>query len=123
MQQYFLVFLLVLLGALGASSVLTPIVRRAALRWGAMDTPDARKIHTSPIPRLGGLAIWIALWAAALLATRAIPPDQMLIPSSSLPELAGIFAGATVVLVIGMTDDRLGEMRPATKLVGQFVAC
>ncbi|HEX6513612.1 MAG TPA: MraY family glycosyltransferase, partial [Chloroflexota bacterium] len=81
------------------------------------------KIHSSPIPRLGGLAIWVAVWMVALLATRYVPGDLRLFPFSSLPELAAIFAGATVILVLGMADDRKGEMSPFTKLVVEFVAC
>jgi UDP-GlcNAc:undecaprenyl-phosphate/decaprenyl-phosphate GlcNAc-1-phosphate transferase len=88
-----------------------------------MDAPGERKIHTSPIPRLGGLAIWIALWAVALIAARSIPSDSVVGPSSTIPELAAIFAGATVILLVGMADDRRGGMTPFAKLTGQFVAC
>jgi len=120
-QSYYLVFLVVLFGSLAASTVLTPLVRSAAVRWGAMDHPAERKIHSSPIPRLGGLAIWIALWVAALLAARAIPSDARVVPASTIPELAAIFAGATVILFVGMADDRRGGMTPIAKLAGQIV--
>ena len=45
----------------------TPIVRHLAIRWGAMDAPDARKVHHGVIPRLGGLAIFIGYIAALLI--------------------------------------------------------
>ncbi|MHB8620733.1 MAG: MraY family glycosyltransferase [Chloroflexota bacterium] len=93
------------------------------MSWGAIDEPSTRKIHRAPIPRLGGLAIWIALWGAALLAAKVVPPDSLLTPSSALPAISAIFAGATVILIVGMADDRRGGMTPLTKLVGQFVAC
>jgi UDP-GlcNAc:undecaprenyl-phosphate GlcNAc-1-phosphate transferase len=122
-HAYYVFFLLALLGALLVSAVGTPIVKQVALRWGAIDQPAQRKIHTSPIPRLGGLAMWVALWAAALAGARLMPADYILTPSSSLPELGAIFAAATVILAIGMSDDSRGGMRPFTKLVFQFVAC
>ncbi len=123
MQSYYVLFLLALLGALVVAAAATPLVRLLAVRWGAIDVPGERKIHVSPIPRLGGLAIWTAVWVAALVAVRLLPTDRRLTPSSSLPELGAVFAAATVILLVGMTDDRRGEMRPFTKLVFQFVAC
>ena len=123
MRQYYVLFLLALVGALVVSTVATPLVRAFAMRWGAMDQPGERKIHTSPIPRLGGLAIWLGLWAAAILAARSIPRDSVVFPASTLPELGAIFGGASIILVVGMTDDRLGGMRPLTKLAGQIAAC
>ena len=122
MQQYFILFLGALLGALAVSAIATPAVRALAPRWGAMDKPGERKIHASPIPRLGGLAIWIALWASALVVLRMVPSDATLRASGSLPELACILGGATIILFLGLTDDSRGEMRPLTKLVGEFVA-
>ncbi len=123
MRPYFVLLVLALLGALVISTALTPVVRRLAVGWGTMDNPSERKIHASPIPRLGGLAIWLALWIAALASVRFIPGGTTMDPTSTLPELAGIFAAATVIMLVGITDDRRGEMSPATKLVFQFVAC
>ncbi|MDE3077053.1 MAG: undecaprenyl/decaprenyl-phosphate alpha-N-acetylglucosaminyl 1-phosphate transferase, partial [Chloroflexota bacterium] len=123
MQSYYVLFLVVFLGALFGSAALTPFVRWFAVRWGAMDLPNHRKVHSSPIPRLGGLAIWLAVWVSALLAARSVPGDHRVAPQSALPELAAIFAAASVILVVGMADDRRGRMGPATKLIGQFVAC
>ncbi|HLG69024.1 MAG TPA: MraY family glycosyltransferase [Chloroflexota bacterium] len=123
MRLYFVPLLVALLGALMVSMALTPLVRALAVRWGAIDNPSARKVHISPIPRLGGLAIWIALWSTALLVVRFLPGDRRLAPPASLPELAGIFAGATIILIVGMTDDRRGELTPFAKLAGQVAAC
>ncbi|MGE5644150.1 MAG: hypothetical protein ACM336_00020 [Acidobacteriota bacterium] len=44
--------------------MLTPLVRNLALRYGWVDQPGERKIHASPIPRTGGIAIAIAYMAA-----------------------------------------------------------
>lgn len=123
MSQYYIFFLLALVGALVVSTLSTPVVRTLAVRWGVMDQPAERKLHSSPIPRLGGLAIWLGLWAAALLAVRSIPADALLAPSSSMPELGAIFGGGTVILLVGVLDDRLGGMSPLVKLAGQIGAC
>jgi UDP-GlcNAc:undecaprenyl-phosphate GlcNAc-1-phosphate transferase len=88
-----------------------------------MDKPNERKIHLSPVPRLGGLAIWLALWTSALAAIRLLPGDKTVVPASTIPELAAIFGAASVILLVGMTDDRRGGMTPLAKLAGQFVAC
>jgi len=122
-RQYFVLLLLALLGALLVSTLLTPLIRRVAVSWGALDNPSSRKIHLSPIPRLGGLAIWSALWTVAFLAVRMLPDDGRIDFPGTLPELGGIFAGASVILLVGMADDRRGEMGPLTKLAGQIVAC
>jgi UDP-GlcNAc:undecaprenyl-phosphate/decaprenyl-phosphate GlcNAc-1-phosphate transferase len=51
--------------------VLTPLCRILAARWGLVDEPDTvRKFHTKPIPRIGGVAIFIAYLVAA------VTPDQ-----------------------------------------------
>jgi UDP-GlcNAc:undecaprenyl-phosphate GlcNAc-1-phosphate transferase len=52
--------------ALVASYLLTPHVKRLAIRAGALDKPDARKVHTQPTPRMGGLAIYAGFLLAVL---------------------------------------------------------
>ena len=53
------VFVIVIVTLL-ASLILVPIVKKVATHVGAMDEPNARKIHKVPMPRLGGLAIYLA---------------------------------------------------------------
>ena len=53
--------------ALVASWVLVPPTKQLAWRIGAIDYPNERSIHTVPTPRLGGLAILVAVLAAGLL--------------------------------------------------------
>jgi len=82
--------------ALVASLGLTVPVRRLALRYGMVDHPGPRKVHASPIPLLGGIAIYLGFVLAVLL-TRHGPFQQ---------QVAGILAGATLVAVVGFLDDR-----------------
>lgn len=81
--------------ALVASLGLTVLVRPLALRWGMVDQPGPRKVHTKPMPLLGGIAIYLAFVLGLLLALRSAPVQQV----------AGILAGATLLALIGLLDD------------------
>lgn len=87
----------------------TPIVFRLARRWGAMDAPCDRKVHTCSMPRMGGLAIY-AGFIAAVLATQTIDA-----------KLAGILIGCTIIVLLGIVDDIKG-LSPKVKLAGQTLA-
>jgi UDP-GlcNAc:undecaprenyl-phosphate GlcNAc-1-phosphate transferase len=84
-------FLVALLASLG----LTVPVRRLALRYGMVDNPGPRKVHVSPIPLLGGIAIYLGFVLAVLLTHHRVPQQQV----------AGILAGATLLAVVGLLDD------------------
>ena len=103
--------LLISLLALLVAAVVTPIVRRLALFTGTVDQPATRKIHPSPIPLLGGLAIYAGFALSLLWAS-----DQ-----TFLTQLAGVLVGATLVSVIGVWDDRWG-LSPWIKLAVQGLA-
>jgi UDP-GlcNAc:undecaprenyl-phosphate GlcNAc-1-phosphate transferase len=99
-------FLLSLVAALA----LTPLVRRAALRFGALDAPDGRlKVQAMPVPTLGGLAIFGAV-ALALLATT--PPG---------PVPLALLGGGGLLVATGWLDD-LGRLPLAAKLGAQSAA-
>lgn len=107
MPTIVLIFFASLLFAVGA----TPIARRVAVLLGILDQPNARKIHTSPVPLLGGVAIYVAFLAALLLFSDAFYVNQVI----------GILLGATWVSFLGIWDD-WRTLRPALKLLGQFLA-
>ncbi len=104
--------------ALILSLLLTPLVKKLGIKLGAMDIPDARKMHHSPIPRTGGLAIFVAAMATAgiagLLKTSV---SELMIMND---EVLFFLAGALVVFGIGLFDDfhRLG---PWTKFAFQLI--
>jgi UDP-GlcNAc:undecaprenyl-phosphate GlcNAc-1-phosphate transferase len=91
----------------------TPLARALALRAGALDRPDARKLHDRPLPAWGGTAIIVGFLVAALAAGAA---HQM-----PLRSLAGILAGALFVALIGLVDDRI-DLPAGLKLVLQIVS-
>jgi UDP-GlcNAc:undecaprenyl-phosphate/decaprenyl-phosphate GlcNAc-1-phosphate transferase len=99
-------------------------LRRAAPRWGLVDQPGERKIHASPIPLGGGLAIWcgiviplaIAQLVAWLVNSGSISAE--LVPEILRPHLAGfeeqsfrllgLLIAATLVMILGLADDLVG---------------
>jgi len=94
--------------ALIASLFLTAPVRQLALRVGMVDQPGPRKVHLTPMPLLGGLAMYCGVVLAVLIA----------MPASARLQSAGIFIGATLVAFVGALDDR-GMLHHQVKL---FVA-
>jgi UDP-GlcNAc:undecaprenyl-phosphate GlcNAc-1-phosphate transferase len=103
-------WLVIFLGALAIALVMTPVARAVAVRVGMVDRPAPRKLHTRPIPLLGGLALYLAVLLALLLFEGRY----------NLPQLAGILAGATAISFLGIWDDHWG-MRPLIKLAGQVL--
>jgi UDP-GlcNAc:undecaprenyl-phosphate/decaprenyl-phosphate GlcNAc-1-phosphate transferase len=79
-----------------ASLILVVPVRAFALRVGMVDLPGPRKVHLTPIPLLGGLAIYAGVVLAVLLAFNGPARAQ----------IAGILIGATLVAGVGILDDR-----------------
>jgi len=104
MTTYMLIFATALAFAVGG----TPIARKLAPRLGMLDQPSARKLHTRPMPLLGGVAIYSAFVLALLFFE-----DRFYVP-----QLVSIFVGATWVSFLGIWDDRWG-LRPLLKLAGQ----
>ena len=95
--------------AFGIVVLLTPAVGGMARLLGAVDRPDARRLNRRPIPRLGGLAIFLGI----------VVPSLAFLDLSG--ETRGVLLGAAVATVVGAVDDFRG-LSPPTKLAGQFVA-
>jgi len=88
----------------------TPLVKALAYKIGAIDVPkDNRRMHKKPIPRLGGLAIFLAF----LLATVVFADIDR--------ELRGILLGSAIIVVLGILDDSMA-LRALPKFIVQIVA-
>jgi UDP-GlcNAc:undecaprenyl-phosphate GlcNAc-1-phosphate transferase len=109
-------YLVTLLLAAALCYVVTPFVRTLALRFGAVAQIRTRDIHTTPTPRWGGLAMWIAM-----ALTFAMVNHLSLVGKSFGRESLGIFLAATLLVAIGLVDDRF-ELDALTKLAGQALA-
>ena len=88
---------------------MTPPVKRFAERIGAVDQPSERRINKVPIPRMGGLAIFLGFVLTVLL----------FVPLST--QVTGILLGAVIIAVMGAVDD-IVSLNAWIKLLGQIVA-
>lgn len=109
-------YLVTLLLAAALCYVITPFVRTLAIKVGAVAHIRTRDTHTTPTPRWGGLAMWIAM-----AFTFAIVNHLSLVGKSFGRETVGIFLAATLLVAIGLVDDRF-ELEALTKLAGQALA-
>jgi UDP-GlcNAc:undecaprenyl-phosphate GlcNAc-1-phosphate transferase len=89
--------------------LLTPAVGGMARLLGAVDRPGGRRLHSRPIPRLGGLALFFGVMVPCLAFLKL----------SS--ETRGLLLGMTVATVVGAVDDFRG-LRPLEKFAGQIAA-
>ena len=110
------------LAAAVISLLLTPIVRAVVRRGGIVDTPNHRRVNTTPVPRGGGLAVVVAFLAVGgglVLFNEQIGP--MPSPRSiSGGELLALFLGGALAALIGAIDDRF-DLRARSQLLGQVV--
>ncbi len=102
--------------ALGMALILTPVVIAFARRTGALDKPDARKVHVRPIPRIGGIGIYAAFMVSILvqLVFVELTPEFMM-------SLIGLMVGGTIIVAIGIVDDYC-DLPAKVKLLGQILA-
>jgi UDP-GlcNAc:undecaprenyl-phosphate GlcNAc-1-phosphate transferase len=107
MTPYLLIAFSALLLAIGS----TPIMRRLALRYAVVDAPSGRKIHATPVPLLGGAAIYLSFVLVLIFFGDRFYINQVV----------GIFVGATFMSLMGVVDDRWG-LGSYIKLLGQLLA-
>ena len=106
--------------ALGTTLVMTPIVRRLAVRFGAVVQPsdDPRRVHTRALPTLGGAAMFVGFLAAMAVASQMSDFKDLFSTNS---EPFGLLLGAGVMFVVGALDDLI-DVSPPAKLAGQILA-
>jgi UDP-GlcNAc:undecaprenyl-phosphate/decaprenyl-phosphate GlcNAc-1-phosphate transferase len=86
-----------------------PLLARLASKWGIVDQPGGRKVHAAPIPRIGGLAMALGVFAAAFIAIDLQAQDRWFL----------IAAG--VLVAFGAMDDRF-DLDYRVKFIGQLLA-
>jgi UDP-GlcNAc:undecaprenyl-phosphate GlcNAc-1-phosphate transferase len=99
-------------------TALTALARAIAPRFGLVDKPGGRKAHKAPTPLGGGMAIWattgvvLGLGAVSLPFLASILPPDIAIHLGGLrergPQLLGLYGLATIIMVMGLVDDRVG---------------
>jgi UDP-GlcNAc:undecaprenyl-phosphate/decaprenyl-phosphate GlcNAc-1-phosphate transferase len=100
-----------------ASLVTTPLLRAIVVRLGWFDVPVDRKVHSTPTPTFGGIALYVSLFAAFVAA--------MLLPSLRdtfrFSEAFGLLVGGLIVLILGVLDDH-HDLPQLPRLAGQIFA-
>ncbi len=112
MPDYLLAFVI----AAGVALLVTPGVIWFARKTGALDKPNQRKVHKKPIPRIGGLGIWLSFMIAILIVNSYtdVPDEQEF-------ELIGLLVSSTLIVILGLIDDYT-DLPAKVKLLGQIVA-
>ncbi len=113
MREYFVIF--VVAGAI--TYFATPFVRAVAVATNAFTPVRERDVHSTPTPRLGGVAIFLGFAAAGLVA-RELPYLKGVYSSG---QISGVLMGAAIVCLVGAIDD-IRELDWMTKLAGQILA-
>lgn len=108
---------LVLIGALLMSLLLTPIVRFLSVRVGVVDTPNARRINKVPMPTSGGLAIVTSFVIASLVLMPIASNGAHIGGQTYFQYILPVVLGGLVVTVTGFIDD-VYELSPKLKMLG-----
>ncbi len=95
--------------ALVLALLLVPVAMKLAYKIGAVDKPNARKVHTKIMPRMGGLGIYLAYMTVVLLTQKMTMP------------LVGLLIGSTILVVLGIFDD-IKDLNAKFKLSVQIIA-
>ena len=114
-------YLLTLLVTAAVTYMLTPLVRRLAVKVGAVKQVRDRDVHVIPIPEFGGLAMFAGLAAGLLVASQMKPLNGVFSGKSTLSTETGLLLAGGLIVVIGAVDDRWG-LNPISKLAGQVTA-
>ena len=92
-------------------ALIIPLVKQIALHIGALDIPNERKVHTKPIPRLGGLGIFMGFLIGYMIF------------GQSTIQMNSILIGSFIILLTGIFDD-IKPISAKAKLIGQiFASC
>ncbi|MBB5335066.1 glycosyltransferase family 4 protein [Pectinatus brassicae] len=112
MSTGFLAFIIALVIVLA----IMPMVIKFAIKTGAIDAPDKRKVHHKPIPRIGGLGIY-----AGFVITIAILTFSTDLLSGHENDLLGLLLGGSFIVLVGIIDDYT-NLPAKVKLLGQIAA-
>lgn len=105
--------------ALLLSLLLTPVARWVGIRLGALDVPDARKVHVTPVPRLGGAAIFLAVGVTVgMLVVVDTGVSRAMVVDRALVHLV---VGAVLCFLTGLIDD-FKPLGARVKLAAQILA-
>jgi UDP-GlcNAc:undecaprenyl-phosphate GlcNAc-1-phosphate transferase len=112
LKELFLVFII----SYAIVFFLAPLFIKLALKYKIVDTPNKRKVHSKPIPTLGGMVIFLAFNLAIIFAMKLNPYFWLEVKNYSF----GLFLGGFLILILGILHDTI-NIRPEAKLLGQII--
>ena len=110
--------------AFAVAYCMVPVSKKIAFRIGAIDYPGYRRMNREPIPRCGGIALYVGLIAACFtmfLGVRFFDWDLHDLYILSDVNYIVLFIGVTTMFTVGLVDD-ITQLSPGVKLAGQIVA-
>lgn len=122
--MYFIPYLIPFILTILLSVILTLIIRKLSLKWGLFDYPSPRKIHDRPIPRLGGVAVFLS-FVLVVLGYLIFAPEKLQFVADKIigidKNLLGVLLGALILVGAGIYDDIKG-LKPLPKFILQLIA-
>ena len=132
------IYTYLIISSLVLSLMLVPLAKKLAIKWNIHDQPGERKIHQTPNPYLGGVAISLSFFIVLMLnlllflllkdqagfkSNFPFLADQYSLIINVWPKLAAILVGATIIVVVGVIDDINSSLiSPKFKLLFQTIA-
>lgn len=116
--------LIVFAAAFFVAYIMTPVSKRLAILLGAIDYPGNRRVNTKPVPRCGGIAIYLGLCAGAftvILGVRVFGWHLSNLYVMSEVNYGLLFVGVSAMFAVGLVDD-IVQLKSFTKLIGQIIA-
>ena len=110
---------IIIIATLLLSLLLNRVMILVAPYLGLMDEPGQRRIHAAPVPRAGGIAIWLSLMTALLLGLLSGVFEGMALVDWQW--FLAFASGSLILMVVGVIDDRTG-LKPLIKLASHIVA-
>ncbi len=108
-----------------ATLLFVPLAKRIAIRFKAIDYPSERRVNKTPIPRMGGLAMFLGLIVVAIVVALGVwlfGWDNPLIPHPRLTvNYIGVGIGVVLMFAVGVVDD-VKNLRPLVKFLWQVIA-
>lgn len=104
-----------------SGALITPVIIKGAKRWQLLDAPDdTRHLHEHPVPRLGGVAVFLATMLG-IVSTLIYEPARHSLAADWHRFVLSLLLGGSVLFAAGLVDD-LRRIRPIAKIVAQCVA-
>ena len=109
MEEVIVKILLIVITTFCFVAIIMPFIKKLAMQIGAVDIPRTRHIHTKPMPKMGGIGIFLGF----LLG-------YMLFSETSI-QMNSILIGGFLIILIGLIDD-MTELKPSVKFIGQLAS-